>query len=190
MDMRLFALFLLLGLSSACAGEEKLAPAEVKTLTLVTYNVYERPMEEEKRIPALLRLLEESKADLIALQESHPWFMERLQKEAWAKTYQVAQPKTKHGAPCELCVLSKFPLDQVEYLELPGRLGRGALVISRPAPWLDRAPSRTRRAAGWTGFWCAPRPGSQPLSRSLATGQSLQMLRPFFHPTISALKQF
>ncbi|MBI3829836.1 MAG: endonuclease/exonuclease/phosphatase family protein [Planctomycetes bacterium] len=114
------------------AGEEKAAPAEqaeLKTLTLVTYNVFEHPVEEEKRAPALLRLLKDSKADLLALQEAQPWFMARLQKEEWIKEYKIAQPKTKSGEPCELCLLSKIPLEKVEYLELPGRLGRGALIV-------------------------------------------------------------
>jgi endonuclease/exonuclease/phosphatase family metal-dependent hydrolase len=86
-------------------------------------------VEEEKRTPALLRLLKDSKADLMALQEAQPWFMARLQKEEWIKDYKIAQPKTKSGEPCELCVLSKIPLEKVIYLELPGRLGRGALIV-------------------------------------------------------------
>lgn len=132
MSIRVICVCSLLALGTLWAGEEKSAEpdrTEPKSISIATYNVCERPIEEDKRVPALLKLLSESKADLIALQETQPWFMELLGKEEWTKAYKIAHPETKSGAHCELCILSKLPLAKVEYLELPSRLGRGALII-------------------------------------------------------------
>jgi tyrosyl-DNA phosphodiesterase 2 len=110
--------------------EKAAAPSLVgqKSVTFMTYNVLVTEVAVEKRVPVLFRLMQESDADIIALQEVGDWFVALLQKEAWAGKYYLA------NSAAESCggnsILSKFPVTSAGCLPLPGRQGRTALLAT------------------------------------------------------------
>ncbi|MBI3857888.1 MAG: endonuclease/exonuclease/phosphatase family protein [Planctomycetes bacterium] len=106
-----------------------LLPAqEKKSLTFVTYNILGDPVETRKRVPPLLKLLQESDADVIALQEVVPWFSSMLAKEDWAKAYQA--PKIKPEDAGGQMILSKAPIEAASLKKLPGPQGRTLLIVT------------------------------------------------------------
>ena len=105
-----------------------LAPQEKKTLTVVTYNVLADPVELKKRIPPLMKLLQESDADIIALQEVVPWFTAMLAKEPWAKAYQV--PKIAPENAGGQFILSRIPIESASSHKLTGPQGRTVLIAT------------------------------------------------------------
>ena len=117
--MRFLAVALLLPLLHA---------QEKRELTLVTYNVLGDPVDLKRRVPALLRLLEECKADVIALQEVVPWFTSAVSKEEWARSYQM--PKLKPEEAGDQWILSKIPIEKASVHKLPGPQGRTVLIAT------------------------------------------------------------
>jgi tyrosyl-DNA phosphodiesterase 2 len=112
----------------ACA----LAPTqEKKELTLVTYNILGDPVELKKRVPALLKILQDSNADLIALQEVVPWFSAAVGKEEWARAYQM--PKIRPEDAGGQWILSKLPIEKASVHKLPGPQGRTVLIVTLKA---------------------------------------------------------
>lgn len=103
-------------------------------LTLLTYNVLEHREAVEKRLPALFKILDESKADAIALQEVSPWFLDALRKQPWFAKYRLAKPDGDDPVPGGLVLLSKYEIQKAAYTTLPGRLGRGVLTASIRIP--------------------------------------------------------
>jgi endonuclease/exonuclease/phosphatase family metal-dependent hydrolase len=103
-------------------------PQEKKPLTVVTYNILGDPVEVKKRIPVLLKCLQDSDADVIALQEVVPWFVTLLSKEDWAKAYQ--SPKIKPEDAGGQWILSRLPLEKASAHKLPGPQGRVVLVTT------------------------------------------------------------
>ncbi len=102
------------------------APA---TLTFATYNVLVDPTRADERLPSLLKVLGDSNADVIALQEVTPWFAERLLSEEWARGYHTTLGEPREGAPGGLAILSRLPIKKQEYRPLTSRQGRGVLVV-------------------------------------------------------------
>jgi endonuclease/exonuclease/phosphatase family metal-dependent hydrolase len=117
--MKILAMAVLLTL---LPGQEK------KELTLVTYNILGDPVELKKRVPALLKLLQDAHADILALQEVVPWFSTALAKEEWARAYQT--PKIKPEDAGGQWILSKLPLEKASLHKLPGPQGRTVLIAT------------------------------------------------------------
>jgi len=115
------ALALLLVLAAAPRQEKK-------QLTVVTYNVLGDPLRTKERIPVLMKLLQESDADVIALQEVVPWFTALLAKEEWAKKYQTTalRPEEVGGQ----YLLSRLPIQKAANHKLAGPQGRTVLVVT------------------------------------------------------------
>jgi len=112
----------------ACLLALLLPAQEKKTLTFVTYNVLGDPVELKKRIPPLMKVLQESDADVIALQEVVPWFTALLAKEDWAKAYQTTKIKPEDAGGQYF--LSKTAIDKASVHKLPGPQGRTVLVVT------------------------------------------------------------
>jgi len=101
---------------------------EKKELTLVTYNILGDPVELKKRVPALLKLLQDANADIVALQEVVPWFSAAVVKEEWARAYQM--PKIKPEEAGGQWILSKLPIEKASVHKLPGPQGRTILIAT------------------------------------------------------------
>ncbi|TAL34880.1 MAG: hypothetical protein EPN97_07825 [Alphaproteobacteria bacterium] len=99
-----------------------------KTVTFVTYNVLVDNVAIDKRAPVIFRLLQESQADIIALQEVGDWFVDLMRKENWARGYYWVNTDTMNCGGN--VILSKFPVDASGCLTLPGRQARTALLAT------------------------------------------------------------
>lgn len=97
--------------------------------TFATYNVLADQNRADERLPVLLRILGETSADVIALQEVTPPFAERLLREEWAKIYNTTLGDPRGGVPGGLAILSRLPVEKQEYRRLSGRQGRGVLTV-------------------------------------------------------------
>ena len=97
---------------------------------IVTYNVLADPIYKKQRIPELLKILGESNADIIALQEVAPWFIEEVGKAEWFKSYYVPIEANEIVNPRGLLILSREPVTQIEYDLLPGNQMRAYLIVS------------------------------------------------------------
>jgi endonuclease/exonuclease/phosphatase family metal-dependent hydrolase len=104
---------------------------EPKKLTVATYNVLADEKTADARCPALFKILKDSEADLIALQEVEEWFLKRLVKEEWAKPYHLALPDGKLDRGGQL-ILSKRKITRTKVKTLPGEQQRTVLVA-----WLE-----------------------------------------------------
>jgi len=100
-----------------------------ETAKFLTYNVLADPVHKEMRLAALFKILGESDADLIALQEVAPWFLDELKKEAWLKNYHYPQSEGEPFAPRGLFILSRSPVTKITAEYLPSRQQRAYLIV-------------------------------------------------------------
>ena len=112
-------------------------PDETQDLKLLTYNVLADKVEIEKRIPAIFKMMQNSDADVIAMQEVAPWFMELLLKEKWVKNYHMPMEKDQVVVAHGLLILSKGPITKITADYLPSRQQRAYLVIDTKIKGLD-----------------------------------------------------
>ena len=115
------------------SSTEEAKPAYVTKpliLKIVTYNIQRRYFHANTRIPALLRILQESHADIIALQEVKDWFMDIILKQSWVKSQFVDSMKGEVKTPRgQLLLLSKFPIIRASYLPLMSDTYRTYLLV-------------------------------------------------------------
>jgi tyrosyl-DNA phosphodiesterase 2 len=97
-----------------------------RQLELLTYNVLATPQHVAQRTPPLLRLLGESGAHVIALQEVAPWFLRRLRAQPWSRRYHFAPAPGR--APGGQLVLSKLPVLRTIVRRQPGPQRRVLIV--------------------------------------------------------------
>ncbi|MBN1770438.1 MAG: endonuclease/exonuclease/phosphatase family protein [Deltaproteobacteria bacterium] len=113
-------------------GHEDVAARSVggqaTTLSLLTYNVLADPLAVQERVPRLLEVIGESKADVVALQEVAPWFLELLAREAWIGEYDYSRFDGAMAAPGGQLILSRFPIQASYYRVLPGPQRRTVVV--------------------------------------------------------------
>lgn len=106
-----------------------------RTLSLLTYNVLADADPADRRTSALLKLLGDSRADVIALQEVAPWFLARLQAAAWVRPYHATTFGGRVAAPGGQLVLSRHPIERSLARMLPGPQRRTVVVaVIRLAP--------------------------------------------------------
>lgn len=96
---------------------------------LLTYNVLADDEHAKLRVPELLDLIEKSNADIIALQEVAPWFLEEILKQAWSKNYHFPKVEQALLVPRGLLILSKQPITEAKWGFIGGRQGRAYLTI-------------------------------------------------------------
>jgi len=100
-----------------------------KTATFVTYNVLADPGLADLRVPELLKIIGDCDADVIALQEVAPWFIQRLVKADWFKEYHAPKSDGKIICPRGLLILSKQPITSSDYGLLPSKQRRSYLIV-------------------------------------------------------------
>ena len=108
-------------------GENK-----ITAINLLTYNVLADPVFESSRIPALLKILEDSEADIIALQEVAPWFLEKLMAQDWVRQYHPTLFDGKLSAPGGQFILSRLPIEKSTHHLLPGKQQRTVVIARVP----------------------------------------------------------
>lgn len=107
-------------------------------LTIVTYNVLADRVGEPGRSRAVLDLLERADADVIALQEVAPWFLDELSGEAWVRRrYHGTEIDGRLAAPGGQYILTKLAIERSAVEVLPGEPRRTVLVA-----WLRAGSDR------------------------------------------------
>jgi len=110
------------------AGTPAPTPGKAE-LKILTWNVLAQRETATARLPVLLRLMQETAPDVIALQEVTPWFLEALRATAWARTYSMPMADGQPVVAGGLTILTRLPLLDFHSEVLPGRMGRSVLVI-------------------------------------------------------------
>jgi endonuclease/exonuclease/phosphatase family metal-dependent hydrolase len=96
------------------------------SLTLVTYNVWFGEYFRAERRRALVAILRECDADIIALQEVTPSLLRVLQAQAWLRErYRFADVSVD---PYGVLMLTRVPVRRFAVHALPTRMGRSLLV--------------------------------------------------------------
>ncbi len=91
---------------------------ELEKLKIVSFNVlcdWEKRLKTEQRIPEIIKQLETSNADIIALQEAHPKLLEQLLLQDWVLDYYISELVPERLKPYGLLLLSRLPFTSVEY---------------------------------------------------------------------------
>lgn len=101
----------------AWSSEVRDVPTELR---VVTYNVLADPVEADARFAALSRILQETRADIIALQEVTPRFAGRLMREPWTQQYARAEKDGRTIIAHEFLVLSRYPVLDFRTVPLTG----------------------------------------------------------------------
>lgn len=117
----------------ACGARPNASPVASRAsgptrLRVLTYNVLADPVGVELRIPRLLAIMREADADLLALQEVAPWFVEILAREGWLDAYQAARIDGQIALPNGQMILSRYPIASSRARRLVGRQGRTVLI--------------------------------------------------------------
>ncbi len=94
---------------------------QIDTLTIATFNVlfnlYEtEKIQTEKRLPAIFEQLRQCEADIIAIQEATPQFVESLISQNWIHNYFISESHIGDTVkPYGNLLLSRFPFTLVEH---------------------------------------------------------------------------
>lgn len=99
-------------------------------LRLATYNVWFGEWGFVERARALLKLLEDENADVIALQEVTPEFLEILDEFEWVRAYARSVSTSVEVEPYGTLILSRAPVREFERIRLWSYQGR-TLSIAR-----------------------------------------------------------
>jgi tyrosyl-DNA phosphodiesterase 2 len=113
------------------AGPAAALPAPVDDISVATFNVWFGEKRLEDRCLALLRILEERRPDVIALQEVTIPFMAGLRSAPWLQREYVMSDfmgTTVAEASYGVVMLSRLPVESMELHDLPTRMGRKLLM--------------------------------------------------------------
>lgn len=113
--------------SAAASVPASTTTAPARPLRVLTYNVLADPLRVEERIPPLMSVLEKADADIIALQEVAPWFMQLLHQQPWVNAYHESKLDGARAYPGGQYILSRHPIRACWAEVLPGRQRRTAL---------------------------------------------------------------
>ncbi|MEO1272804.1 MAG: endonuclease/exonuclease/phosphatase family protein [Myxococcota bacterium] len=97
------------------------------TLTLITFNAWFEQHHNPRRYRALVTLLEQNDADIIALQEATPALWMLLAQTSWAQGYTVLDDDIQDRVG-GVMLLSRIPVHHSALYELPSDFGRNLLV--------------------------------------------------------------
>jgi endonuclease/exonuclease/phosphatase family metal-dependent hydrolase len=118
---------LFLALSINCTAEDAKSE-KTETLKLLTYNVLADDVAVKTRVPALFKILKDSDADIIVLQESTKWFLKLLLEEPWLKKYHLTTKEKTSAYQGEYVILSKQQMQSTVMMQLPGKQERCAFM--------------------------------------------------------------
>lgn len=141
----------------------KPAPVDLPTLRVCTFNVWFDPFESERRCNAVLEILSELDADVIALQEVTPRFLSNLLAAPWVRdAYAVSRSKLV-DARYDVVMLSRLPVRHFVAHEISTDMGRklhaltiqttrGSLVIAgiHMESMRERTPMRLKQISECT----------------------------------------
>jgi len=114
---------------AAPASGGEAAAGRRRALRLLTYNVLASTVYQELRTEAVFRILAESNADVIALQEVAGWILTPLMMQKWLSSgYHVTRHRGQPFAPGGQLILSRLPIDNTKWAVLPGKQRRTVLV--------------------------------------------------------------
>lgn len=109
-----------------------------RELKIVSYNVIVEQLHA-RRAPSLLDLLGRCDADIIALQEVMPWFLDALRHQPWVHSYYSTTSDAAERPPGGLMILSRLWIDRTVVHRMASLEGRVAVVASVKVPIaLDR----------------------------------------------------
>ena len=111
-------------------GNKKTDEVEPAGLSVLTYNVLADRVGVRQRIPVLLDLMDQARADVLALQEVADWFLGPLHEQGWTRGLHACTFEGRRAAPGGQYILSRHPILDSRALVLPGRQRR-TVVISR-----------------------------------------------------------
>jgi len=120
-------------------------PKDPKALKIVTYNVLVLLTHIEERAPVVFKILEDSDADIIALQEVGGWFTDMLEKSPLSKKY--AQVSTVTEWCGGQVILSKFRVKKTTCIPLTGSQWRTALQATLDIDGRDMIVSTTHMSS-------------------------------------------
>ena len=110
-------------------GLEPVGDLALPRLTLVTYNVWFGWDHRYRRCEALLRIVQNCRADVIALQEIMPDFLEVVLEKEWVRAhYRVSDLTGDTLRPYGVLLLSRLPIARLQLYDLPGAMYRKLLV--------------------------------------------------------------
>src|SRR5687768_1230278 len=119
----LVAIWVLTGGLSTGAAEE---PRE---LVVVSWNVLADPSERARRLPVLLGILRDARADVFAVQEATTWFSTALSAEPWARDLRRVPSDADQPFPGGMTVFTRLPVARTQVVELPTDMGRCGLLV-------------------------------------------------------------
>lgn len=101
-------------------------------LRVISYNVWFNQSTAKQRIPEILDIIAEKKADIIALQEAESWILDFIINDRRFNEYQLIYHKTWRyhlfgSLSGGLLFLSRFEPKSIHYQALPSSMGRGML---------------------------------------------------------------
>jgi len=113
-----------------CAGAGAAGLAKPHTLTVLTYNVLASEHQDAQRFPALFRIIEQSQADILCLQEVLPGFLDRLRKQPWFGERYVAPKVDGLDAIANgNYICSRYEVDRVEVVDHQSPQGRESIIV-------------------------------------------------------------
>lgn len=97
-------------------------------MRVLSYNVLADEIAVERRIPALMRVMEHARPDVLALQEVAPWFLDRMAASKWLAGFEIAQIDGRPARPNGQLIASRLPTRATRFHRLPGAQGRTVLI--------------------------------------------------------------
>lgn len=94
---------------------------------VLSYNVLADEVAVEQRIPTLLRVIEEARPDVIALQEVAPWLMRWIDDSRWLADFYFARVDDVVARPNGQLIASRWPTSRTHWRRLAGPQGRAVL---------------------------------------------------------------
>ncbi len=131
-------------------SNSNLGQIELEKLKIVSFNVlcdWEEGFKTEKRIPEIIKQLETSNADIIALQEAHPKLLEQLLSQDWVLDYYISELAPERLKPYGLLLLSRLPFTSVEYEYSAHK----RVIEGRAIEWFIRLSPKTRKRLSHCG---------------------------------------
>lgn len=107
-------------------------PAELNSLRVLTFNVWFDRYEWERRCSAVLDILAQEAADVIALQEVTPLFLQRLLAAPWLRESYVASRSKLLDARYDVVMLSRLPVTRCVSHTLTTDMGRRLHALEIP----------------------------------------------------------
>lgn len=108
------------------------SPAELSSLRALTFNVWFDPYEWERRCRAVLEILAHEAADVIALQEVTPLFLQRLLATPWLREGYVVSRSKLLDARYDVVMLSRLPVTRCVSHTLTTDMGRRLHALEIP----------------------------------------------------------